>query len=86
MVASGPVWMSELRLQSLVFCCRVSSLVTWVTVSSTRVMRNLGAGVCVYRRCISFQPVFLINWSILFLMKRQSSCRLLEKKLDDSTL
>ena len=62
-----------------VFYCRVSSLVTWVTVSSTRVVRSLGAGVCVYRRCIGFRPVFLINLSILFfLMKRQSSYRLLE--------
>jgi hypothetical protein len=30
--------------------------------------------------CIGFRPVFLINWSLLFFfMKRQSSCRLLQK-------
>ena len=33
------------------------------------------------RVCIGFWPVFLINWSFsLFLINRQSSCRLLQKK------
>lgn len=55
-------------------------------MSSTRLVRSLGDGVCACRRCIGFPAVFLINWPILFfLMKRQSSGGLLKKEKETKT-
>lgn len=57
----------------------------WCTVvaeAPARLVWSLESGVCACIKYIGFQPDFLINWSfLLFLMKRKSSCRLLEKYL-----